>query len=157
MTNLANVYNDEGRLSEAERLFVRALKIREKALGPGHPDVAHSLARLASLRRKQAKDEEAVRLLNRAQAIYDKAVGPNSMEASVTRRNLADLYRDRGQFDLAEPLYQRSLAGLRSSSGSNNEHIANVLEGYAKMLTRAGRGSEGDRLTEQVRMIRAKN
>jgi serine/threonine protein kinase/Tfp pilus assembly protein PilF len=156
MTNLANVYSDEGRLSEAERLYVRALEIREKALGPGHPDVAHSLARLASLRGKQAKYEEAVRMFNRAQAIYDKAVGPNSMEACVTRSNLADLYRDRGQFDMAEPLYRRALAGLRTSSGSNNEHIATVLEAYAKMLTRAGRGNEGDRLTEEARMTRAK-
>jgi tetratricopeptide (TPR) repeat protein len=37
---LANVYNGLGRYSEAEPLYKRSLAIREKALGPDHPDAA---------------------------------------------------------------------------------------------------------------------
>lgn len=39
----------QGNYDEAEPLFTRALAIREKALGPEHPDVASSLNNLAVL------------------------------------------------------------------------------------------------------------
>jgi hypothetical protein len=38
----AIVLDEQGRHAEAEPIFARALAIREKALGPDHPDVAES-------------------------------------------------------------------------------------------------------------------
>src|SRR5262245_49314352 len=46
---LASLYLDLGRYPDAERLSARALAIREKILGPEHPDVAQSLDQLAAL------------------------------------------------------------------------------------------------------------
>ena len=43
------VSQDQGKLSEAEPLMRRSLAIKEKALGPDHPDVAISLSSIASL------------------------------------------------------------------------------------------------------------
>ena len=43
LNNLAALYRAQGRYAEAEPLHQRALAIREKALGPEHPDVARSL------------------------------------------------------------------------------------------------------------------
>jgi hypothetical protein len=40
LNNLAELCNDQGRYTEAEPLHQRALAIREKTLGPEHPDVA---------------------------------------------------------------------------------------------------------------------
>ena len=40
LNNLAMLYEAQGRYADAEPLFKRALAIREKALGPDHPDVA---------------------------------------------------------------------------------------------------------------------
>jgi hypothetical protein len=42
---------DQGKYKEAEPLFVRALAIREKALGAEHPDVATVLGNYSSLLR----------------------------------------------------------------------------------------------------------
>jgi Tetratricopeptide repeat len=42
LNNLANVYWMQGKYSEAEGLYKRALVIREKALGATHPDVGQS-------------------------------------------------------------------------------------------------------------------
>lgn len=39
----------QGKLDEAEPLFERALDIRERVLGPEHPDVASTLNNLADL------------------------------------------------------------------------------------------------------------
>jgi len=43
LRNLAELYRAQGKYAEAEPLLRRALAISEKALGPGHPDVAISL------------------------------------------------------------------------------------------------------------------
>ena len=43
--------SSQGRYADAEPLYKRSLAIREKALGPDHPDVATSLNNLAELYR----------------------------------------------------------------------------------------------------------
>jgi len=51
--NLAMLYQAQGAYAKAEPLYVRALDIYEKALGPMHPDVGLSLNTLAELYRDQ--------------------------------------------------------------------------------------------------------
>ena len=47
-------------LEQVDRcIYKRSLAIREKALGPDHPDVAQSLVNLAALYRKTGRDKEA--------------------------------------------------------------------------------------------------
>jgi tetratricopeptide (TPR) repeat protein len=46
---LAAVYQSQGKYAEAEPLYKRSLKIREKALGKDHPYVATSLNNLGLL------------------------------------------------------------------------------------------------------------
>ena len=41
LNNLAELYRAQGRNAEAEPLHKRSLAIREKALGPNHPNVAN--------------------------------------------------------------------------------------------------------------------
>ncbi|MDZ4723543.1 MAG: tetratricopeptide repeat protein, partial [candidate division Zixibacteria bacterium] len=55
MNNLAGLYNTQGQYALAEPLYKRALEIREKALGPDHPDVALSLNNLAFLYNTQGQ------------------------------------------------------------------------------------------------------
>ena len=59
LNNLAALYDDQGKYSEAEPLYQRALAIREEALGPAHHDVATSLNNLALLYNNQGKYAKA--------------------------------------------------------------------------------------------------
>jgi hypothetical protein len=59
--------------AKAEPLFQRALAIREKALGPEHPDVTKSLEDCALLLRRMGRPEEAAQLEFRAQSIRAKS------------------------------------------------------------------------------------
>jgi hypothetical protein len=54
---------------QAEPLYKRSLAIKEKALGPDHPDVATSLENLANLYRATERDRGAVELEKRAARI----------------------------------------------------------------------------------------
>jgi tetratricopeptide (TPR) repeat protein len=66
------VGDDQGQYAKAEPLYQRALAIREKALGPEHPDVATSLENYAVLLRKMDRSHEATPLESRANAIRAK-------------------------------------------------------------------------------------
>ena len=66
-----------GRDGEAEPLYQRALAIREKALGPEHPDVATSLENYADLLRKTGRVSEATKMEARAKAIGAKQASDN--------------------------------------------------------------------------------
>jgi tetratricopeptide (TPR) repeat protein len=64
---------------EAKALLERALAIREKALGPEHPDVATSLNNLALVHHATGGYEEAKALHERALVINEKALGPEHL------------------------------------------------------------------------------
>jgi Flp pilus assembly protein TadD len=55
---VTQLYN-QGRYSQATPLAQRALGLREKALGPDHPDVAQSLNNLALLYANQSRYADA--------------------------------------------------------------------------------------------------
>ena len=59
LNNLAALYYVQGKYQEAESLYQRALEIRERILGPEHPDTACSLNNLAALYDVQDKYQEA--------------------------------------------------------------------------------------------------
>jgi tetratricopeptide (TPR) repeat protein len=68
------VFQAQGKYSEAEGLYKRALVIREKVLGANHPDVGQTLNNLALVYVAQAKYTEAAGLFERALAIRGKAL-----------------------------------------------------------------------------------
>jgi hypothetical protein len=69
---LARFYADQSKYEQAEPLHQRALAIRERVLGPEHPDVALLLENYATLLHRMNRTEEAVKLEERAQTIRAK-------------------------------------------------------------------------------------
>ena len=61
--------------SDAEPLFMRALAIREKAIGPDSTLVADVLDRLAGVERTLRKPDQAEALTRRALDIREKTAG----------------------------------------------------------------------------------
>jgi tetratricopeptide (TPR) repeat protein len=77
LNNLANIYSDLGDYQKAEPLYKRALEIREKVLGPDHPDVSDSLNNLANLYSDLGHYQRAEPLYKRALEIKEKVLGPD--------------------------------------------------------------------------------
>ena len=71
--------------------------IREKALGPEHPDVAKSLNNLALLYQAQGRYAEAEPLHKRALVIREKALGPEHPDVAKSLENYAALLRKAGR------------------------------------------------------------
>src|SRR2546425_9100205 len=99
-----------GKFSQAAPLVQRALAIRERILGPEHPDVAASLDNLAGLYRDQGKYAEAEPLYRRALAIGEKALGRERAGWAASLNNVAGLYYAQGKNGQAEPPEHDTLA-----------------------------------------------
>jgi tetratricopeptide (TPR) repeat protein len=84
LNKLGIVFQAQGKYTDAEGLFKRALAIRETALGANHSDVGQSLHNLAYLYWTQGKYSEAEGLYKRALAIREHALGSNHPEVGQT-------------------------------------------------------------------------
>jgi tetratricopeptide (TPR) repeat protein len=91
----ANCYKNQGKYSEAEPLYKRALAIKEEKLGHDHPDTATSLNNLAALYKNQGKYSEAEPLYKRALAIREQKLGHNHPDTVNTRNGLFSLRNTR--------------------------------------------------------------
>jgi tetratricopeptide (TPR) repeat protein/CHAT domain-containing protein len=145
---------NEGKYSEAIPLAQRALAMREKALGPDHPDVAVSLNNLATLYNAQDRYAEAEPLFKRALAIHEKAQGPDHPDVGTSLANLAALYQDEGRYAEAEPLFRRGLAIREKALGPDHLEVAHSLNGLALLAEALGRYTEAEPLFKRALAIR---
>ena len=96
LNNLAELARRRGQTAEAERLFLRALAVKE-VLGKDHPDVATSLNNLAAMYIAQGRETEAIPLLERSLTIQEQALDPEHPALRRTLVVLGDAYRHAGR------------------------------------------------------------
>ena len=88
LTSLGRVAQVEGKLEEARGDYARALAIREKVLGPEHPEVAYALIRLGEVAMAAGEAGEAIGVLERALRIRE-ASGRDPLNLAEARFALA--------------------------------------------------------------------
>lgn len=76
MKTLADVYRNAGYFDLAEAVYKRSLAIKEKVLGPNHPEVAASLEDLARNYQERGQQAQADLLYKRAEAIRNSSKVP---------------------------------------------------------------------------------
>ena len=116
VNSLGNLYADQGKLAEAEQMYVRALQGYEKALGPKHTSTLHTVNNLGLLYAKQGKLAEAEQMYVRALQGKEEALGPKHTSTLVTVNSLGLLYADQGKLAEAEQMYVRALQGYERGS-----------------------------------------
>ncbi len=73
LNNLALLYDSQGKYAQAEPLYKQALAIKEKVLGPDHPDVAIVLENMVEFYKKIGEVDEAKRLEERVKGIRSRS------------------------------------------------------------------------------------
>ena len=147
----------QGRYAEAEPLYKRALAIREKALGPDHPDVATSLNNLAVLYRDPGP-------LRRGRAALQARPGDpregartrpprRRPPASTTWRCCTE---SQGRYAEAEPLYKRALAIREKALGPTTPTSPTASTTWPALYRAQGRYAEAEPLYKRSLAIREK-
>ncbi|WP_292761209.1 tetratricopeptide repeat protein, partial [Nostoc sp. NOS(2021)] len=78
----------QGRYSEAEPLYKKALELRQRLLGEEHPDVASSYNNLAGLYHSQGRYSDAEPLYKKALSIAELSLGIDHPSTATIRKNL---------------------------------------------------------------------
>jgi CHAT domain-containing protein/Tfp pilus assembly protein PilF len=153
MDVLAGLYLDQGRYTDADLLFKRSLAIREKALGPDHPDVATSLNNLAQSYSNQRRYSDAEPLFNRALAILEEAHASDHALGALLN-NIAIVYQSQGKYVDAERVFKRSLAIWEKALGPDHREVATSLNNLANLYQDRGRYTDAEALHKRSLAIR---
>jgi CHAT domain-containing protein/tetratricopeptide (TPR) repeat protein len=156
LNKLVEKLYSEGKFGEAIPAAERALALREKALGPVHPDVADSLNSLASLYQAQGAHARAEPLYVRALDINEKALGPMHPDVANSLNNLAELYHAQGAYPKAEPLLVRALTINEKALGPMHPLVANSLNSLAGLYQAQGAHARAEPLYVRALDIREK-
>src|SRR6266511_4132272 len=147
---------NSGRYDEALPHFERALEIRERRLGPDHPDVSQAISGLATLHYYKGEYSKAEPLYQRALAIRKKSLGPEHPDVAQSLHNLAILYSNLGDYAKAEPTYQRALAITEKSLGPEHLDVAQSLHNLASLYTKMGDYAKAEPLYQRALAIQEK-
>lgn len=165
LDKLGSLYEQQGRLAEAEGYINKALVIAEEKLSAGdRPALTHILDHLGTFYHGQGRYAEAEPLLRRALELRETMVSPlRSFKGFEWNRlvpqsldHLAELHYDQRRYDEAELLLRRSLRILENAFGPEHAAVATTLEHLALVLRASGRAAEAAELDTRVKTIRAK-
>ena len=149
LNNLAVLYRDQGRYAEAEPLYKRALAIREKALGPDHPDVGTSAQQPGRAVSEPGPLRRGRAAVQARPGDREKALGPDHPDVGHSLNNLAELYRDQGRYAEAEPLYKRALAIREKALGPDHPDVGTASTTWP-CCTSQGRYAEAEPLYKRA-------
>ncbi|KAK4890549.1 hypothetical protein LTR49_028725, partial [Elasticomyces elasticus] len=141
---------EQGQYKAAEEMNRRALKGREKALGPEHPDTLKSVSKmatvllsqgnnLAQVLQCQGKYEAAEEMNRRALKGYEKALGPEHPHTLTSVSNLAQVLQCQGKYEAAEEMNRRALKGREKALGPEHPHTLTSVSNLALVLQCQGK------------------
>ncbi len=128
----------------------RAIRIREVARGPEHPDVARSVNNLANLLAEAGDYVGAKPLYERVLSIQEKKLDPDDPLIARTLNNYANLISDMGDYSGSRPLYERSLRLKEKAYGPEDPQLISTLTGLGILLRLSGEYTEARRYCERA-------
>jgi len=128
-----------GRLEPAIELNERALAIHEEVLGPLHPQVSETLARLARAYGEMGDAKRAVAAYRRAIQIARTSLGPDHPRMATLKVGLASELLAGGGAEESIPLFDEALERTVAIHGENSKFVTRILNNRGIALRITGR------------------
>jgi tetratricopeptide (TPR) repeat protein len=150
MHMLAYLYEFQGKLDEAEKMYERALVGNEKAWGPDHTSTLDTVNNFGNLYKSQGKLDKAEKMYERALVGKEKAWGPVHTSTLDTVNNLGNLYADQGKLDKAEKMYQRALVGNEKAWGPDHTSTLDTVNNLGLLYVDQDKLDEAEKMFERA-------
>jgi tetratricopeptide (TPR) repeat protein len=141
--NIAYVVYDQGDYRQAAEVLRPVIEIRQRSLGPEHPDTLYSRNNLANALLAQGKPAEAEAEHRAILAIRQRVLGPNDPDTLHSRINLALAEFDQANYSKAEAECRAVLTIMERVFGPTHRDAL------------AGRGDLGNMLYDQGKYAEA--
>ncbi len=144
--SLASLYQDAGKLAEAEEHYKAAVAETEKTeLWPGRGFLASTSMWLARFYVAQHRYDEAEPLFQRALEIHEADTSPNSYLRGHLR-DFAKFYEEQRKYEAAEKLYRRALEVCEQLPGTCSAFTVLAVDDLAGLCRARGRYAEAEKL-----------
>jgi tetratricopeptide (TPR) repeat protein len=148
--NLGILYQNQGKLAEAEAMYQRALRGEEKAWGLEHTSTLDTVSNLGVLYKDQGRLAEAEAMYQRALRGREKAWGLEHTSTLDTVNNLGNLYKDQGKLVKAEAMYERALRGKEKAWGLQHTSTLNTVNNLGNLYTDQGKLVKAEAMYERA-------
>lgn len=150
MMKQINLLHGQGKYAEALPLAEQALAIRERSLGPEHPDTLSSVNRLALFNHLLGRFSEAEQLYRRAVEGRERVLGSEHSDTLLCIGNLAALYVSRGRYSEGEALYLRTLEASERLRGMEHPDTLGTVNNMAAMYVSLGRYRDAEQFHKRA-------
>jgi tetratricopeptide (TPR) repeat protein len=140
----------------AEPLAEQAVRWREKALGPEHPDTLVSVDNLAGVLRDQGKYEAAEAMNRQVLEGCEKALGPEHRSTLASMNNLAQVLQYQGRYEAAEAMFRRVLEGDKKALGPEHPDTLTSISNLAMVLQHQGKYEAAEAMNRRALEVREK-
>ncbi|KAN0069133.1 HET domain containing protein [Elaphomyces granulatus] len=147
---LGFLYENQGKLDEAEKMYQRALRGYEEVWGPDHTSTLDTVNNLGVLYAGQGKLDEAEMMCQRALQGREKAWGPDHTSTLDTVNNLGVLYGYQGKLDEAEMMYQRALQGKEKAWGPDHTSTLDTVNNLGVLYRSQGKLDEAEKMYQRA-------
>ena len=142
LERLANLSIDKLNWSEAARLLLGSLAIRQTADGANAPGYALTLDRLAEVYIHQAKVDEAMAVLAQALPVLEAAYYPAHGSVASVIEHQGDCLVSLDQFADAEPIFKRAVDIYTTSVTLENRLTLRCIYKLAKVYIALGKAAD---------------
>ena len=155
LNDIGCVYFLEGRKDSAVKAMKEGLVLKEKALGPDHPDVAVSEGNLGLTLKEMGANQEALAHVDRGIALQEKALGAGHSELATDFSNRGEILNALGRYHEARESFQRALSVWERELGPDNLNLGYALTGIG--LSHLAEGNPASALVPLERAFRIRS
>ncbi|CAK1364181.1 unnamed protein product [Cercospora beticola] len=148
--HLGVLYQNQGKLADAEEMYNRALPGHERKLGPDHESTLLTVCNLSVVYKRQGKLAEAEKMCDRALQSAGGTLGPEHMLSLSTVHNLGDIYRKQGKLVEAEKLYERVLQRERRTLGLDHSWNLATVNNLGLLYVDQGKLAEAEKIYDRA-------
>lgn len=155
-TNLALLFQDQGRLDEASALLQAELDSMRRRLGDDHPETLDAMLNLASLHVQANSLEAAERLQRECLERRRATLGAEDRKTLRAMGALAAILRLNGRADECRELLRDALASQRRTLGNAHPETIESIVSLGEVLVEQGDRAEAEALSAEA-MVRVRS
>jgi len=153
---IAFAYNEMGLYPQAQPHAERALELRRRLLGEGHPDTLETEAGLANLYWVEGKYPEAEAIQVKVLEGRRRLLGPEHVDTLSAMNELALYYAALGKYGQAEQLYRQTIDLKRRVLGAEHPNTLASMNNLARLYDDEARFAEAEQLLTNTVAIKTR-
>jgi CHAT domain-containing protein len=154
--NKGRIYHLKRAYPDAERWYLKARSVRQKALGKSNLTYAMVLNNLSNLYLDMSKYTQAEPILLELRSIRGDILGKNHVEYANATNQLALVYSEIAQYDKSEALQIEANSIYAVQSGIESADYALGINNLGLLYLKSGRYTESEKLLIEAMHIREK-